>query len=147
MTYHEYHIDLFGTDKRYVLAHCISADFSLGAGIARAFSGMGVGGELFMKYTGEWKGNGYCLLTSAGTGRHRGVLNLVTKERCNHKPTYGTLRQALRSMKEVCRKNGINAVAMPKIASGLDKLEWNQVSAMIHEEFADIDMEILVCVR
>lgn len=148
MNYHEDKRDLFSTDNRYVLAHCISADFMLGAGIAKAFARMGVKAELLKNFPmGKWKGNGYCLYTNAGMGFHSGVLNLVTKQFYYHKPTYDTLRQALYAMKEECRVKEIKAIAMPKIASGLDKLEWNQVSAMIQDIFADTDMEILVCVR
>ena len=148
MNYHEERRDLFGTDKGYTLAHCISADFALEAGIAAAFSRMGVKAELLKNYPmGKWNGNGYCLHTSAGMGFHRGVLNLVTKHFYYHKPTLDTVRQALYDMKAQCIGNGIRAVAMPKIASGLDRLNWNQVSAIIQEVFADTDIEILVCVK
>ena len=50
-------------------------------------------------------------------------------------------------MKEECRLNGIRKVAMPLIGCGLDKLKWEQVSAIIREVFADTDMDILVCIR
>ena len=73
--------------------------------------------------------------------------NRITKEKYSHKPTYDSLRGALQRMKEECRLNGIRKVAMPLIGCGLDKLEWEQVSAMIREAFADTDMDILVCIR
>ena len=37
MIYHEEQIDLFSVSKNYILVHCISADFALGAGIAKTF--------------------------------------------------------------------------------------------------------------
>ena len=148
MNYHEDHRDLFGTDKRYVLCHCISADFALGAGIAKAFARMGVKAELLKNYPmGKWNGNGYCLLTSAGMGFHSGVLNLVTKQFYYHKPTYDTLRQALHDMKMQCISNDIKAVAMPAIGCGLDKLEFVKVSTLHQNIFKDTDLEILVCIR
>lgn len=38
MTYKEEKRDLFRVDTDYYLAHCISADFALGAGIAKEFN-------------------------------------------------------------------------------------------------------------
>lgn len=38
MIYNEIHGDLFSVDDSYHLAHCISADFALGAGIAVQFT-------------------------------------------------------------------------------------------------------------
>lgn len=148
MNYHEVHRDLFGINRNFTLVHCISADFALGAGIAKAFSGMGVKTELLKNYPiGKWDNKGYCLYTNAGKSSYSGVMNLVTKRFCYQKPTYDTLRQALYSMKEECRKREIHTIAMPKIGCGLDKLEWNQVSEIIQNIFSDTDMEILVCVR
>lgn len=35
MMYHEEKLNLFSIDDSYYIAHCISADFALGAGIAK----------------------------------------------------------------------------------------------------------------
>ena len=42
MTFTEVHQDLFTVPKDYALVHCISADYALGAGIAREFAKRGV---------------------------------------------------------------------------------------------------------
>ena len=94
-------------------------------------------------YLREWQENGKeydCIVC----GR---VINLITKEKYSHKPTYATLRGALERMKEECCLYNIQKVAMPLIGCGLDKLKWEQVSAIIREVFGDTDMEILVCIR
>ena len=36
-------------------------------------------------------------------------------------------------------------IAMPKIGSGLDRLNWQDVEQIIKDVFADTDVEILVC--
>ena len=42
--------DLFTVPKDYFLCHCISADFALGAGIAKKFAEIGVKDALIKKY-------------------------------------------------------------------------------------------------
>lgn len=141
--------DLFTVPEEYALVHCISADFALGAGIAVNFRNMGVKRELietyndstkYGTYLNEWnvRKAGTCLLTTTG----RPVFNLVTKARYFDKPTYGTLAQSLVVMKEIYSPEKI---AMPRIGCGLDRLEWEKVSVMIHTIFKDTDTEILVC--
>lgn len=48
--------DLFSVPKEYTLVHCISADFALGAGIAKEFAKCGVKNRLFTIY-GHFCGN------------------------------------------------------------------------------------------
>ena len=80
-----------------------------------------------------------CLLT----GR---VFNLVTKEKYNYRPTYDSGRGALEMMRGICEAQGVRKVAMPKFASGLDRLQWDRVSGIIREVFGNTDIEIMVCI-
>lgn len=146
MTYEEEKRDLFTVGNDYYLAHCISADFKLGAGIAVEFDKrFGVRHKLFNKYPNgyiefmnKYHLNGECILTYK-------VLNLITKKRYYHKPILGSMEEALLVMKEICVGENIKKVAMPKIGCGLDRLNWNDVSALIKKVFEDTDIEILVC--
>ena len=145
MTYKEEVRDLFSVPDDYYLAHCISGDYALGAGIAvefdKRFNMKQILNELVAGYWGYMKAcgfNGECILIDR-------VLNLLTKERYFHKPTYDSMRDALRSMRAACAANNIKKVAMPLIGCGLDRLKWDKVSAMIQEIFANEDIEILVC--
>jgi hypothetical protein len=146
MTYQEEVRDLFSVPEDYYLAHCISADFKMGAGIAVEFQKRFATKTLLMAeypgYLNSWQqyafDGGDCLIQ----GR---VLNLVTKERYFHKPTYKSMMRALTEMKYMCHVYAIHKVAMPLIGCGLDMLEWHKVSKMIQDVFADDDIEILVC--
>lgn len=145
MTYKEEIRDLFSVPEDYYLAHCISADFKLGAGIALEFSKRFDTKTLLCtkcpNYYEAWsayKMKGDCILE----GR---VLNLITKARYFHKPTYMSMQYALRKMRTLCTLYNIKKVAMPLIGCGLDKLEWNEVSKMIQDTFVSYDIEILVC--
>lgn len=131
--------DLFTMEQGYYLAHCISADFALGAGIAKAFDSIyNMRFKLFRRYPGyEYHGGDAVLIDN--------VFNLVTKQKCWHKPTYESLREALEMMREQLEFMDVTKLAMPKIASGLDRLDWDQVYDIICEVFADMDIDIVIC--
>ena len=145
MIYSEEIKDLFSVPNDYFLAHCISADFRMGAGIAVEFQKrFDTKMQLCTKYPNYW--NSWCAYRTIGDCILEGkVLNLITKERYFHKPTYISMQYALERMRTVCRLFYIKKVAMPLIGCGLDRLEWSKVSEMIQNVFKDEDIEILVC--
>ena len=149
MTYKEENRDLFAVDDSYFLAHCISADFKLGAGIAVEFNKRFNMREKLQELV-PWGNNedywdadkshhGYCL-------RVGNVFNLVTKRNYWQKPTLDTMKMALENLRNQYYYPGLQ-LAMPKIGCGLDKLKWADVSKLIKEVFKDTDVEILVCIR
>lgn len=147
MIYKEVEMDLFSAQDNYYLAHCISADYALGAGIAVEFNRrFDLKRQLKEQYSNYWELirefnlHGGCLLVDQ-------VLNLVTKEKFYDKPTYESITDALRMMKAVCHFYEIQRVAMPTIGCGLDRLEWSKVSEIIKDVFKDDFIEILVCRR
>lgn len=144
MTINEINGDLFKVPQGYYLAHCISGDYALGAGIAKKFDAeYNMRFKLFRDYAipdGEKSANvGRALLID-------NVFNLVTKERCFHKPTYDTLYDTLVDMREQCEDFDITRLAMPLIGCGLDKLEWDKVKDVIEDVFENTNIEILICI-
>ena len=86
MNFKEETRDLFTVPQGYYLAHCISGDYSLGAGIAAQFVDVyNMRYKLHRNYPipdGEKFANvGEALLVD-------NVFNLVTKDRVYHKPRY-----------------------------------------------------------
>lgn len=143
MNFKEETRDLFMVPQGYYLAHCISGDYSLGAGIAAQFVDVyNMRYKLHRNYPipdGEKFANvGEALLVD-------NVFNLVTKDRVYHKPTYDTLIETLEDMKEQCENLDIDKIAMPRIGCGLDGLSWDTVEGIIKKVFEDTDMEILIC--
>ena len=131
--------DLFTVPQGYYLAHCISADFKLGAGIAKQFD------EVFnMKYK-LFAEYGYYTYHGGDALPIDNVFNLVTKEKYYEKPTYKSLTEALEEMRHLMKMFHITKLAMPKIGCGLDKLDWNNVLNIITDIFGESDVEILVC--
>jgi len=145
MQYTEKIQDLFATGDDYYLAHCISADFGMGAGIVIQFNKrFNMKKKLQQNYLGylDFYRNldtpGDCILE----GR---VFNLITKERYYQKPTLESMENALIVMRDICLEYGIKKIAMPTIGAGLDKLRWPDVVKLIYKVFEDTDIEILVC--
>lgn len=133
-------MNLFDVSDEYALVHCISADFALGAGIAKEFAKRGVKRALRANYEQLWGDYGYCLKT---TVNDKDYYNLVTKEHYYDKPTYRTLHEALINLKQ---KVGNSAyLAMPKIGCGLDRLDWNIVIRYVEDVFDSTDVTIKVC--
>lgn len=149
MTYKEEKRDLFRVDTDYYLAHCISADFALGAGIAKEFNRrFHTRRKLFklypnsrVKYWDNVQDNYKGMMTKTDN-----VYNLITKRNYWDKPTLQTLKNSLEWMKEDALYSGVRKIAMPKIGCGLDRLKWDDVSRLIQEMFEDTDIEILVCI-
>lgn len=134
--------DLFTVPSFYHLAHCVSADFALGAGVAKEFTRRyNMRDKLKEQYRHLWtteRAIGQALLVD-------NTYNLVTKLLYWHKPTYETLQAALNSLKEQCIQNKVRYLAMPTIGCGLDRLNWNTVFDMICKTFENVKINILIC--
>lgn len=136
--------DLFTVPQGYYLAHCISCDYALGAGIAKQFDDVyNMKNKLHHQFPipiGEKFAHlGEALLID-------NVFNLVTKRKCYQKPTYSDLYVALEDMYYQIEEKEITKLAIPLIGCGLDKLQWEKVKEDIEEIFEDYDIDILVCV-
>lgn len=134
--------NLFNAPQGYYLAHCISGDYTLGAGIAKKFN------EIYnMRYKLHKKfpipnGEKYAHIGEALLIDN--VFNLVTKGKCWSKPTYEDLGYALNDMLSQMINLDIDKIAMPKIGCGLDKLNWDQVEEIIEEIFDGTGIEIVI---
>lgn len=138
MTYKFIKGDLFDFYNTHYLVHCISADYALGAGIAK---------EIENRYHVKDK------LRKFGCGKYPDcikvgrIYNLVTKQRYFQKPTYESLEDSLYCLKAQVRALGTKNLAMPLIGCGLDRLDWKIVWHMIQDIFCEQDVNIVVVVR
>ena len=132
--------DLFTVPQGYYLAHCISADFALGAGIAKTFNEVyNMRYKLFKQYPDyEYDGFGDALPVD-------NVFNLVTKAVGRGKPTYYSLEGSLVCMRDIMKDLDITKLAMPMIGCGLDGLREDLVIEIIKDVFKDTNFEILIC--
>ena len=116
------------------LAHCISSDFKMSAGIARSFKHKfpykfpeSTNSPLFVQQVDD-----------------RFIYHLVTKKRFFQKPTYDSLRQSLEAMTKHANKHKVTEISMPKAGCGLDRLEWYKVERLIREICAQSNLTITV---
>jgi O-acetyl-ADP-ribose deacetylase (regulator of RNase III) len=125
--------DLFSSPD--ALAHCVSRDFRMGAGVALEFrTRFGKVPELLAqtKSVGE----------VAVLDRDPPLFYLVTKEAYYHKPTLETLRASLASLALECRARGVRRLAIPRLGCGLDRLRWPDVERLIRSTLAD-DLDLV----
>ncbi|XP_036803010.1 ADP-ribose glycohydrolase OARD1 isoform X2 [Oncorhynchus mykiss] len=159
--------DLFSCREDEVLAHCISEDCRMGAGIAVKFKKQFSGVDELKK---QKKVPGQCAVLKRNkrfvyylvrclalyTNQLKHIkpfyfvifcgvsLLQITKEKYSHKPTYDNLRQSLEDMKSHCLQNGVTGISMPRIGCGLDRLSWDKVEEMLKQVFQPTDISITV---
>jgi O-acetyl-ADP-ribose deacetylase (regulator of RNase III) len=130
--------NLFEVPEEYKLAHCISSDCAMGAGIA-------------VEFQKRFRIKSYLLSLPDEQIKHptsvyvNRCFNLITKKYYYNKPTLESLTQSVIIMKNQAELLDIKKIAMPRIGCGLDRLKWVEVKEMIKEVFKDTDIEILVC--
>ena len=87
-------------------------------------------------------GVGGVAILNIGPGRF--IYNLVTKEKFSDKPSYQSIKESLKEMRTHCIDNNVDIISMPRIASGLDKMEWNVIHGMLNELFRSSDINIRI---
>ena len=138
MKFTEVKADLFTCDKGTSMAHCVSADFHMSAGIATEFKKrFGHVGDLL----DQNKTIGEVAVLKDG---ERYVLYMVTKERYYMKPTMENFEKTVTSLRNTCSENKIRNLAIPRIGCGLDKLDWDTVKECLIKTFDKDDITISV---
>nr|UHS72047.1 MAG: hypothetical protein [Tombusviridae sp.] len=77
---------------------------------------------------------GRCSIATSGDCT---VINIVTKQRFNDKPTIRDFTAAIHDMRYKMLRAKITTVAMPKIGCGLDQLGWKTVREILERVFDD----------
>jgi O-acetyl-ADP-ribose deacetylase (regulator of RNase III) len=141
------------------LAHCISEDCAMGAGIAK---------DIKYKFTGI---RGYTssknpvvgniipyefehLQTCEKTGkkinfnpkRCTTVLNMITKKVYRKPPLKEDFVKTLENLRNYCVENKVKELSMPKIGCGLDRLDFEFVKGKIIELFSDTGVDVVMYV-
>ena len=134
--------NIFSAPAGSYFAHCISSDFSLGAGLAKEIDKkFSMRYQLFENFPYE-EGKNYGYVGKALLIDN--IFNLVTKPRLKHNVRLEVLRDALEDMKAQCEEKEILNVVMPKIGTGHDHLNWDDVLNIIKDVFytSRIDIDI-----
>ncbi|XP_068078918.1 uncharacterized protein [Danio rerio] len=132
--------DLLQTPEHIPIAHCISADYALGAGVAK---------QIRDKYGVEELNTsvaqpGDCIKTTHGP---RQIYHLVTKWWCRDLPTYEHLETSLIKLCYQCKKDKNKILAIPKLGCGLDKLDYTKVKEIIEKVFKEGHIQVILLTK
>lgn len=89
------------------------------------------------------------LWTWAGPGGKR-IVNLFTQEAAygkGQKPgkaTVSFVSHALRNLRDLAIKEKFTSIAMPRLATGVGRLEWGDVEPHIHESLGDLKIPVVI---
>ncbi|KAJ8950024.1 hypothetical protein NQ318_002436 [Aromia moschata] len=135
--------DLFQAPADFCLAHCVAADLRMSRGIALTFKK--AFGQLEELRRQRPEVGRVLQITAAEQEKERSVFYLVTKQLSHHKPTYQAVWDTLVELRDVLLSQSIRSLAIPKIASGLDGLDWRVIRSMLEVLFRFTGIEILIC--
>jgi len=135
--------DLFNSTDE-ALAHCVSKDLAMGAGIAKEFRKR-FGKVEFLRqqqcnvgdvaYMDSWNKKAKTTQT---------LFYMVTKEKYYQKPTIRTVSKALRRLRYLIIEMGITTLSMPMISTGLDQMSWPLVLQEIETAFYGSNVKITI---
>lgn len=123
------------------LAHCVSRDFHMSAGIAKDFKYLF--GHPNLLRSGAWQvGDAARVIDN-----DRFIFYLVTKQCCLDKPSEASLELSLIHLAKWCELLSISNLSMPRIAAGRDGLKWENVTIIIKRVFRALNISISVYVQ
>ncbi|VEN45004.1 unnamed protein product [Callosobruchus maculatus] len=132
----EEHRDLFTVPDEYALAHCVAKDLRMSRGIASEFQ------RLFGQVDELKRQGGRVGQVLELRSDQRRFYYLIPKEKYYQKPTYRTVWEALLDLREKLPTANVLKLAIPRLASGWDGLDWRN---MLEALFRFTGIEILVC--
>ena len=131
--------DIFAQCPPHIpLVHCVSLDLKMSKGIASVFKRK-FGNVPFLKAQVHSVGQ---VATLNYEGRF--IFYMATKRHFFCKPTYVSLAKSLLTLKVSMERLGLTQLAMPRISTGLDNLQWPIVKELVTESFFDSNVTIYV---
>lgn len=143
MTYNEEKGNLFELPNSYSLVQCIAQNDNWKQGIVIQFAKNFKGLKNYC--INQIKNNNLkapCVIPY--NNKDILIFNLVTKKKYNGKPNYMTVSICIEQMAMLCQEFNIKNIGLPKIACGLDGLNWCKIREIIKDKFKDIDIDIQV---
>lgn len=78
------------------------------------------------------------------------IINLITQEGGHEhgskpgKASVSSVNRALRALKKLIAEEGLSSVALPRLATGVGGLGWEEVRPLVFNQLADTDADIFV---
>lgn len=83
-------------------------------------------------------------------GPERIIINLMTQEPAPDqnahpgKATAGNVHHALKELRKIIGRENIASLALPKLATGVGGLDWEDVLPLIEQELGDLDIPVII---
>ena len=83
-------------------------------------------------------------------GPERVVINLMTQDAApdNHahpgKATRKNVNHALKALRQIVEDEGLSSIALPRLATGVGALDWDEVKDLIESHLGDLDIPVIV---
>jgi O-acetyl-ADP-ribose deacetylase (regulator of RNase III) len=148
---HEVHGDILLTGAD-AIAHGVAANDPMSQGLAQALHKHQ---PAMHKDFHHWchieqREPGSAWIWSGASGAR--IINLITQEGgyghgAGSKPgkaTVGHVNHALRSLKKIVLAEGLGSIALPRLATGVGGLTWDDVAPLIRNQLADLEADIFV---
>ena len=130
-------------DPSTSLAHCVSADFDMSDGIAKKFKKkFGNYQDLVTKglyFQEEGKVGDIAVLERNESSF---VYYLITRKNWWDHATPSSMRGCLMQLRKHCQENGVDKLAIPRLGTGADRIDWPFVKRIVEEVFKETDISI-----
>jgi len=128
---------VFEAPEGVALAHCVSADLAMSAGIAVQFVRRWP--DIRSGYSRSEPGSLHVHSSSRGY-----IFNLITKERFDDKPSLEDFRKSIVALKSKMQALNIKTLAMPELGSGRDRLNLSKVIHVLQSILVEAGIGIIM---
>jgi O-acetyl-ADP-ribose deacetylase (regulator of RNase III) len=126
--------------QEYAIAHCISADLKMNKGLAA---------QICKKYGRHHDSFSNRIINIGDVipiiTENRLILYLITKQYYYQKPQYNDIQTAISNLIKELYKLKQYKLAIPKLATGLDKYNWSTIKQLIFSKFSNTNIELVIC--
>lgn len=133
--------NLFEATEDFALGHCVSADFKMSQGIALEFR------KRFGQVDTLISQNKKVTEIASIKHNNRQIIYIVNKQYFKEKPTLETMFISITNLRKFCEEQNVTKLAIPRIGSGQDHLNWDQVRCMIRYIFKKSKIKIMIFVN
>ena len=128
---------VFEAPEGVALAHCVSADLAMSAGIAVQFVKRWP--DIRSGYSRSEPGS---LHVHSSTRGH--IFNLITKEKFDDKPSLEDFRKSIVALKSKMQALNIKTLAVPELGSGRDRLNLSEVIHVLQSILVEAGIGIIM---
>ena len=116
-------------DSNGNIAHCVSRDLKMSAGVAKQMKAR-FGGRHEMMSARRVVGD---IVVIRRGDRH--IIGLITKKYFWNKPSYRDIKRSLINLRKYMINTNQHSISMPRIGCGLDGKSWNVIEKIIDSIF------------